>query len=291
MKCVSVVIPALNEEKSIGKVVDEITAVLEKTGRKFEIIIVDDGSHDKTYDIAKNKKAYIIRHPVSGGYGLSLRDGIMKAQFNNIVIIDADGTYPTDRIPEFADGLDEYDMIVGARTGKYYRGSFFKHNLRILLKIISEFVVGNHIPDVNSGLRAFKKDLVLKFKENFCLGFSFTTTITLAFHLNGYFIKYVPIEYNARVNRKAHVKILRDTLRTAQIIAQAILYYNPIKLFILLSSIAFIIAAVVFTVYAINGSILFLTAGAIFLFSSLIYFGMGFIVEEIRNVNMTRTNN
>ncbi len=282
MKPVSVIIPALNEEESIGRLIDEINTTLDKTGREFEIIIIDDGSNDKTLEIIKEKKVDIIRHPVLGGYGLSLRDGIHKARFNNIVIIDADGTYPVDKIPEFVDGLDEYDMVVGARTGEHYRESFLKHNSRILLQMICEFVAGRRIPDVNSGLRAFKREVVLKFEENFCLGFSFTTTITLAFHLNGYFIKYVPISYYARGRYKSHVKILRDSLRTAQIITQAILYYNPIKLFILLSFIALLVAIVGFTIYGFNGSIVFLTIGAVFLFSSFMYFGMGLIAEVIR---------
>ncbi|MBI4245428.1 MAG: glycosyltransferase family 2 protein [Planctomycetes bacterium] len=282
MKPVSVIIPALNEEQSIGKLIDEISTTLDKTGREFEIIVIDDGSDDKTFEIIKNKKVHTIRHPAPGGYGLSLRDGIKQSRFNNIVIIDADGTYPVDNIPEFVDTLDEYDMVIGARTGKYYRESFLKHNSRILLQMICEFVTGRHIPDVNSGLRAFKKGLVLEFEENFCLGFSFTTTITLAFHLNGYFIKYVPIAYCPRGSRKAHVKIFRDSLRTAQIITQSILYYNPIKLFILLSFIVLFGALIMFTIYYMSGSIFFLMTGAVLFFSSFMYFGLGLIAEAIR---------
>jgi len=284
VKNVSVVIPALNEEKTIEKVISDIESVLLKGDIEFEIIVVDDGSVDNTHKIAKKKKVEIIRHPVSGGYGLSLRDGINKSQYDNIVIIDGDGTYPVNKIPELLSGLSEYDMVVGARKGKFYKESLLKNSSRILLQLICEFVTGRRIPDVNSGLRAFKKDVVLKFKENFCLGFSFTTTITLAFHLNGYFIKYVPIDYYARAGHRGHIKIFRDSLRTAQIITQGILYYNPIKLFILLALAAFIGAAGALAFYSLNGSMLFLIIGSIFLFSSFLYFGMGLIAEEIRNI-------
>jgi polyisoprenyl-phosphate glycosyltransferase len=282
MEGVSAIIPALNEEGSIGQVIDEIKATLNKTGRAFEIIVIDDGSADETSNIIKEKKVDFIRHPVPGGYGLSLRDGIDKSRFNKIVIIDADGTYPADKIPEFIEDLEEYDMVVGARTGKHYRSSFFKHCLRMVLQVTCEFVAGLRIPDVNSGFRAFRKDVVLQFKEDFCLGFSFTTTITLAFHLNGYFIKYVPIQYFARKSRQAHVHMLRDTLRTAQIITQSILYYNPIKLFILLALMVSGIAAAAFIIYYMNGSIFFLIMGFVSFFILFLYLGMGLIAEAIR---------
>ena len=282
MNNISVVVPAVNEEKTIGTVIDDIEAALTKANIGFEIIVVEDGSDDNTYDIIKERKVQIVRHPVCGGYGLSLRDGILKSQYNHIVIIDADGTYPAAQIPELVGGLDQYDMVVGARKGRHYKESFLKHTLRLILQMICEFVAGRRIPDVNSGFMAFKKDVVLKYKETFCLGFSFTTTITLAFHLNGHFIKYIPAAYYARTGRRTHVKFLRDSLRTAQIITQAILYYNPIKLFIMLAFMVFVMAVVAFSVYYVNGSVFLLTIGTAFLVLSFVYLGMGLIAEEMR---------
>ena len=281
MNGVSVIIPALNEEKAIGMVIDQIKESLKKTSRELEIIVVDDGSTDKTSEIAKSKHAHVIRHPIPGGYGLSLRDGIFKAKHNSLVIIDADGSYPAEKIPSFVDALEEFDMVIGARTGSIYKQSLIKYPLRKIFQLLCEFVTGVNIPDVNSGLRAFRKDVVMKFKENYCLGFSFTTTITLAFHLNGHFVKYVPIEYYQRVG-KSHVRLFKDTLRATQIITQAILFYNPIKLFLLLTMSFLMIAVIAFGFYFVNPTEFALMLGQSFMIVGFLFFGIGLLADTIR---------
>ena len=281
MHGVSVVIPALNEEKSLEGVIKELKEGLKKSGLSFEIIVVDDGSTDQTSKIAQDNGARVLSHPQPGGYGLSLRDGILSAKYDWIAIIDADQTYPANRVGELVGYLDKYDMVVGARTGAFFRESLVKYPMRQVFHFLCEFVTGIKIPDVNSGFRAFKKDAVLKYKENFCLGFSFTTTITLAFHLNGHFVKYVPVAYQKRKG-KSHVRLLQDTLRTAQIITQAILYYNPIKLFLLLFIATFVTALLCFGFYTINNSTLLLIIGQSFFIIAFVYLGMGFIADICR---------
>lgn len=281
MKGVSVVIPALNEERTIGSVMDVVKKSLEQTGWAYEIVVVDDGSTDKTGDVARNAQARVIRHPVPGGYGLSLRDGIVNAKYGHVAIIDGDGTYPADRLVELIRYLEEYDMVVGARTGKVFQHSFSKYLTRKIFQILCEFVAGVKIPDVNSGFRAFKKDVVLRFRDNFCLGFSFTTTITLILHLNGYFVKYFPIDYYKRTGQ-SHVRIVRDSLRAAQIVTQAILYYNPIKLFLLLFLMLFLASIGLFWLFAVTGSMIVLALGQSFLIAAFIYFGMGLLADMKR---------
>jgi glycosyltransferase involved in cell wall biosynthesis len=278
----SVVLPARDEEKALGSVLDDLDRVLRKRNQEFEIIVVDDGSADKTSEIAAKRNVRLLKHPVSGGYGLSIRDGILEARYNQVVIMDADGTYPADRIPELADALNEFDMVIGARTGKAYRESLIKNPFRKVLQILCEFVVGGKIPDVNSGLRAFKKDVVLRFRDSFCLGFSFTTTITLALHLSGHFIKYIPIEYYRRIGRRPHVRLLRDTLRTLQIVTHAILSYTPIKLYLLLSASALLLAGLAMFLYCLKHSLLFLLVGVAFLIIAAMFVGMGFLAELLR---------
>lgn len=280
MEGVSIVIPALNEEKSIGSVIDEICLTMEGAGREFEILVIDDGSTDSTGEIANGKKVKVIGHPIPAGYGASIQHGIVQAKYNYIVITDADGTYPIKKIPELISPLNEYDMVVGARTGRRYRGSIFKHPLRKIFQLLCEFVTGVKIPDVNSGFRAFKKEAVMKFRENFCPGFSFTTTITLALHLNGYFVKYIPIEYYKRIG-KSKIRMFRDTLRATQIITQAILYYNPIKLFLLIMIIMLTCAIISFIIYLPGRSILPLLFTISFFTVSLLFFGMGLLADAI----------
>lgn len=282
MTGISVIIPAFNEERAIGEVIDSVSAALKKTGRPSEIIVVDDGSRDRTFEIAKEKGVRLLRHPIQGGYGSCLRDGILNARHENIVIIDGDGSYPAESIPEIVEPLSEFDMVIGARTGSAYRESLLKFPLRYIFQLLCEFVAGTRIPDANSGLRAFKKEAVLKFRRNYCLGFSFTTTITLAYHLNGYFVKYVPIKYHKRVG-KSHVRLFRDSLRTTQIMVESILYYNPIKLFLLVSVLNLLIAGGFFYTYFFSSkSAAALAFGQAFLISGLLFIGMGFLTSALR---------
>lgn len=224
----SVIIPAFNEEEAIGEVIDALLDLFKKTRIEGEIVVVDDGSTDRTPEIAQSRGITLIRHPQNAGYGLSLRDGILQARYNHICITDADGTYPIHAIPDLARHIDAFDMVVGARQGKHYRGSLFKNPARLVFHALVQFATGTRIPDANSGLRIFKRDRVLPFLNTLCHGFSFTTTITLGMLSRGYFVKYVPIEYYKRKGR-SKVRIFKDSLRTAQIIIQALMYYNPIK--------------------------------------------------------------
>lgn len=229
----SVVIPAYNEEKGIGHVIERILSVGKQTGVAFEIIVVDDYSTDATRDIAGRYPVRVVRNVQNFGYGYSVKQGILAASEADIVITDADGTYPVEALPELMREYERgFDMVVGARQGKHYRGSFLKYPARLLFLWLSEFAAGRRIPDINSGLRIFKKPLALRYFHTFSSGFSFTTTITLAFMLNAHSIGYVPIAYDARIG-KSKVRYFRDTLRSGQIIVESILFYNPIKIYLL----------------------------------------------------------
>ena len=231
-KSYSIVIPAYNEALGIGHVLEEILAL--KINRLFEIIVVDDSSTDETAEITKKFPIVLIHNIQNSGYGYSLKQGVRNAKYENIIITDADGTYPVASIPELIEAYESgFDMIVGARQGKFYHGTIIKRIARFFFKKLSEFTAGRRIPDINSGLRVFRKDLAFKFFNTLSNGFSFTTTITLAFMLNSYNVKYIPIPYSKR-SGSSKVRYLHDTLRSSQIIIEAIIFYNPLKLFLLL---------------------------------------------------------
>lgn len=233
---ISVIIPAYNEENSIIDTVNHVHDVLKtKHIGPYEIIVVNDGSIDQTAEKLKNCEAIVIHHPHNIGYGRSLKDGIMRAQYDTIVITDADRTYPFETVPQLLAIYQQgFDMVVGARTGKHYRESTKKNLLRKLLRFIVEFSAERKIPDINSGLRVFSKAKVMEVMHRLCNTFSFTTSMTLAFMMTGKFVKYVEIDYQPREG-KTKVKLLRDSLRTFQYILQAINYYNPLKIFMLFS--------------------------------------------------------
>jgi len=258
----SVVIPARNEEAAIKQTIDEIRAALEGAKVTHEIIVVDDGSTDRTGELARAASVRVLRHPDSGGYGKSLKDGILQAKYDLIAITDADGTYPNQRLPELVRLVvdDGFDMAVGARTGREYRGAFLTMPARRVFVWLGEYATGSKIPDINSGLRVFRKDLVMRHFQTIGDKFSFTTTITLAALLNGYFVKYIPIDYYKRVG-KSYVRYWRDSRRSLQIIIENILFYNPLKLFLLMVNTLLLLAVAGGAIYFTCSSRVPLLAG------------------------------
>lgn len=236
----SVILPALNEEGAIAQVIDSLRA----TGMDLEIIVVDDGSTDRTGELARAAGVRVIRHPLPRGAGQSVKDGVMAASAEKIIMMDADGTYPADYIPVLLSKLDEgFDLVVGARYGKEYRGSVFKYAARFIFRMIAQFATGRRIPDINSGMRAFRKSAIVTYYPHLCNGFSLPTTMTLAYFFTGRMVEYVPIPYYKRIGQ-SKVRIVRDSIRTLQYITESILYFNPIKLFLLLTFVVLLIGVI-----------------------------------------------
>ncbi|MDD5090531.1 MAG: glycosyltransferase family 2 protein [Candidatus Wallbacteria bacterium] len=224
----SVIIPAFNEEHSIEKTVSEVHAAL--SAHPHEILVVDDGSTDNTASIAETLNCRIVRHERNRGYGASLKSGIRHANAQIIAITDADQTYPNDRLPELLEYMRDFDMVVGARTGKKVYVSLLRRPAKWFLKLLADYLTGVSIPDLNSGLRLFKKELAERFWGILPSGFSFTTTITLAALSSDFPVKFVPVDY---FKREGHSKIrpIGDTLNFISLIVRTILYFNPLKVF------------------------------------------------------------
>lgn len=233
---ISLIIPCFNERSSIEETIDEINFFLGKA--LHELIVVDDGSFDGTHEILKNRKDIkLVRNPYNKGYGYSIKKGIMAATGEIIVITDADATYPIEDVLLMIKKLEEgYDLVIGKRENLKSLDPLPKKFSRFLFKKLAEFVAGEKILDVNSGLRVFRKSVILKYLPNTSSGFSFSLSTTLIFILDGLSVYYYPIEYRKRVG-KSKVKYLRDTLRSAQILVETITLYNPIKIFILASGV------------------------------------------------------
>lgn len=284
---VSIVIAAYNEAEALTSTVEEIHATFNASHNagEYEIVVVDDGSADATAEVAVKAGARIVRHPHNLGYGYALKSGIKCAKFETIVIMDADFTYPATVIPVL---LEEYfnngaDMVVGARSGQVYEGGPIKGSLRILLKLLVEFTAGRKVPDVNSGLRVFNRQTIYSYLAHLCGTFSFTTTLTLAYMMTGKFVTFVPIDYRKRVGR-SKVMLFRDSLRTLQYLFQSINYYNPIKLYLLLSISALCIgicAAMISAIFSVTASIFILV---ISFMTAMILFAFGLIADLLRQI-------
>jgi glycosyltransferase involved in cell wall biosynthesis len=279
---ISVVIPAYNEADAIRATLAQLQAALPST--PHEIIVVDDGSSDGTGAAATAAGARVVVHPHNLGYGAALKTGIRAALYETIVITDADGTYPNEELPRLLELYGKgFNMVVGARSGQRYHESLVKSPLRYLLKWLVEFTTGRTIPDVNSGFRVFSRDEALPYLDLLCNTFSFTTSITLAYMMTAKFVGYVPIAYRQRVGR-TKVRLFRDSLRTLQYIVQAILYYNPLKMFLLISGLL-LIAGAVFMFIAVQWKIMtafYLGVGCMLLVVTV--FCLGLVAELLSKI-------
>jgi glycosyltransferase involved in cell wall biosynthesis len=235
---VSIVIPAYNEENAITETIEQVREVMSASQYDYELIIVNDGSTDQTGEKARQAGARVLNHEVNQGYGAGLKTGIGAAKGDWIVITDADGTYPNDRIPELLSEAGPYDMVVGARVGEAAKIPLIRRPAKWVLAQFANYLAETKIPDYNSGLRVFRKDVAKRFFKILPQGFSFTTTITLASLCNGYRVKYIPIAYYVRTG-KSKIKPIRDTYRFFMLILRTTVYFNPLKVFMPISFILF----------------------------------------------------
>jgi glycosyltransferase involved in cell wall biosynthesis len=231
---VTLVVPTYNEERGIEGVVERLAAL--DLGRPLELLVVDDGSRDGTARklealVGRVPPLRVLRHEENRGYGAALKTGFAAARHAVVVITDADGTYPEDRIQELLRCIDDgAEMAVGARTGKDVHIPLVRRPAKAFLKWLASFLSGRRIPDLNSGLRAMRRDLVLGYRAILPDGFSFTTTITLAALTNAHRVDWVSIDYAQRQGR-SKIRPLRDTLGFATLIVRTVLYFNPLKVF------------------------------------------------------------
>lgn len=284
-KGLSIILPVYNEEKAIEATISQLIQVIKNIDFDVEIILVNDGSNDSTEAILKNlslKDFRVIHHPRNLGYGASLKTGIRAAKYAYLAITDADKTYPNDRIPEFF--LEVYDkdidMMVGSRTGKSVKIFFMRKLAKWILTKIANFLANVKIPDINSGFRVMKKDVVQSFLKILPEGFSFTTTITLAMEINGFYVKYESIDYFGRKG-KSKFKPIEDTINFLQLIIRTVLYFNPLKIFIPLSLLLVAMAFLVFFgSWIITGKVMDVTF-AVILMTAVFTITIGILADLI----------
>ncbi len=279
---ISIVIPAYNVAKSIGATLEG----LREWRDRAEIIVVDDGSTDCTGDVARSTGLRVIRHMHNKGYGAALKTGIRAAAGDIIVMMDADGEHNADQIVALLDAFDDNDMVVGAR-GKGSNAPLLRRPGKWILGKVANYLAQTQIPDLNSGLRAFRKDVALRFLHILPNGFSFTTTLTLALFKEGYNTAYVPITTCPRVGTST-VNPVRDGFNTIMLIIRIIALFDPIKVFLPTSLALFLVGLVywvgsmVFRWHARIDPFVHIPTGAmIMLVSSVIVFMFGILADQV----------
>ena len=226
---VSVVIPAYNEESGIPFVVAELRRFLENYPASVEIIVVDDGSNDATARAAALAGARVMKHRSNRGYGAALKTGIAAAIYDQIIIIDADGTYPASYIPTLVEKLERADMVVGSRVNAGAKIPLVRRPAKWLLNRLANYLTNARIPDLNSGLRAFRREIVMQYFSILPDQFSWTTTITLAMHCDKYAVAYTPIDYRARKGRSKIVPW--DAGSFLILILRTSMLFRPLRIF------------------------------------------------------------
>jgi len=280
-KKISIVIPTYNEAGGIEQTIRGLKKELSELNLEYEIIVVNDGSEDKTEEILKKIPwIQLINHPTNKGYGAALKTGIKRSEGELIMIIDADNTYPSEATPELIKHISNYDMVVGARVGKNAKIPLIRKPAKYFLNKLANYLSETKIPDLNSGLRIMKRDFIEKFIPILPNGFSFTTTITLGALTNGYSVKYIPINYSKRVG-KSKFRPIRDTLNFFQLVIRTVLYFNPLKVFAPLSLILFLAGVIILIyTYFFTPKILDITV-AIIIISSIQMLAIGMLADLI----------
>lgn len=231
MRPISVVVPAYNEAEAITTFLSRLRSALDARGGDYEVIVVDDGSNDGTGAVLGGIRGVrVLTHERNRGYGESLKTGIQHAAHDEIVITDADGTYDPDDMTKILALVDTADMVVGARVGRGVKIPLLRRPAKWLLRALANFLLETRIQDLNSGLRYFRRSQVLDLFPILPPGFSFTTTVTLAFLSRGRTVAYVPIGYHRR-SGTSKIRPIRDTINFFALVTKTVLYFRPLRVF------------------------------------------------------------
>lgn len=270
----SIIIPAYNEEKSIGPTIDNLKKFLTANNLEAEIIAVNDGSADKTGKIISSIPGVkVINNASNKGYGVSLKNGVKNSNYDWVLFYDADGQHNTDSILEMLKETANADMVVGKREG--YKGPAVRQPGKKMLKFVAEYLTGQKIPDINSGLRLVKKEYFNQFVHLLPNGFSLSTTITMSFLSAGLNIAYIPIKISERTGGKSTVRQVRHGSHTLLLIFRIIMLFNPLKIFFPISAVMAILTLLFLIwdiiAFDISGTtiILFITTVFVFCFGLL----------------------
>jgi glycosyltransferase involved in cell wall biosynthesis len=279
---VTVVIPTFNEEKTIAEVVRGVRDHVPEA----RILVIDDGSSDSTATEARNAGADVISHPLNKGNGAAVKTALRHIAGGLVAILDADSQHDPADVPVLLEKLDRYDLVVGARSFTNEQGAPLRNVGNVILRKLASFLAEQTIPDLTSGLRAFRHEIAVKFLHVYPNGYSFPSTSTLSFIAAGYNVAFVPIRGRLRpVGTQSKLRPFRDGFRFIMLILRIITMANPNKLFfpvgliMLLAGGALTIRNLVLFGQFSSGVVLFFAGG-----TNIIFFGL--ILDQFASLRL-----
>ena len=282
-KTISVVIPAMNEEKGIGKVIKGVRDVL---GGDCEIIIVNDGSRDSTEKVAREAGATVVNHPYNLGNGAAVKSGLRAATGDIILLMYADGQHTPEDIPRLLEQIGPYDMVIGART-KQSETSVHRDIANSIYNRFATYLTKKDILDLTSGFRAIKCDIAKRFIYLLPNTFSYPSTLTLSLIRSGHSVTFVPIVAKKREG-KSKIKLLKDGMRFFMIMLKIATLFSPSRVFLPVSA-SFFAVGIGYYIYTFITTQRFTNMSALLIGNGVIIFMMTLIAEQIAQLRLDRT--
>ncbi len=281
----SVIVPIYNEAFNLASFMEELEKFFSTFQENYEIVIVDDGSDDGTSEQLESCSYKVIRHEVNLGYGAAVKTGIRNSRYDKIAMLDSDGTYSPQEIETLLPYLKYHDMVVGARTGEETYHPFLRKPAKWIIRHFASWLVRRPIPDLNSGLRLFRREPVEKLLQLLPDGFSLTTTLTVAFHASGRKVYYQSISYLKRAGQ-SKFRPLADTWNMILLILRTVVLIRPLNVFLPLS---FFLAFLALLILVVSKTMMeqFMDATFIVLMmGSIQMFVLGLIADLIVRINL-----
>lgn len=278
----TIVIPAYNEERTIAEVIRGVHSVVPEAG----ILVIDDGSTDATASRARDAGADVISHPINKGNGAALKTALRSISGGRIAVLDGDGQHDPEDLPRLLTRLDNFDLVVGVRSFGANQGSPLRNVGNLCLRGLASFLAERRIPDLTSGLRAFRHEIAVRFLHAYPNGYSFPSTSTLCFIMAGYNVDFVPIRVRPRPpDTQSKLHPLRDGFRFIMFIFRIISMTNPNKIFfpagllMVLAGVALTIRNLILFAAFSGGTVLFVAGGI-----NIIFFGL--ILDQFASLRL-----
>ena len=278
----SIIMPARNEAEALDTLLPAIRSLYPEA----ELIVVNDGSTDTTGEVAARHGAQVINHPYAMGNGAAIKSGARTATGEILVFMDADGQHRPADMPDLLQKLEQgHDMVVGARTAAMHANPW-RMVANLIYNRLASWMTGHSIQDLTSGFRAVK---AAKFREYLYLlpnGFSYPTTITMAFFRSGYPVAYVPIQLNERKG-DSHIRLISDGIKFLLIILRVGTLYSPLKIFMPISLLFFVFGMSNY-IYTYATEERFTNMSALFFIAAIMVFLVGLVSEQITSLMYQR---